>query len=31
MWDSELDSSLKGSFFMISFFGEKMLQKKEGQ
>ena len=30
MWDKEFDTSLKGSFFMISFFGETMLQKKEG-
>ena len=30
MWDAEFDTSLKGSFFMISFFGEKMLQKKRG-
>ncbi len=30
MWDFEFDNSLKGSFFMISFFGETMLQKKRG-
>lgn len=30
MWDQEFDASLKGSFFMISFFGETMLKKKQG-
>ena len=30
MWDTEFDTSLKGSFFMISFFGETMSQKKRG-
>jgi len=30
MWDEEFDTSLKGSFFMISFFGETMLKKKQG-
>ena len=30
MWDQEFDASLKGSFFMITFFGEVMLKKKEG-
>ncbi len=30
MWDQEFDSSLKGSFFMISLFGEIMNLKKEG-
>ena len=30
MWDLEFDTSLKGSFFMISFFGEAMLRKKKG-
>ena len=30
MWDLEFDTSLKGSFFMISFFGETMLRKKIG-
>tara|TARA_A100001015_G_scaffold289568_1_gene361565 strand:- start:8 stop:787 length:780 start_codon:yes stop_codon:yes gene_type:complete len=30
MWDKEFDTSLKGSFFMISLFGEIMKKKKEG-
>ena len=30
MWDEEFDTSLKGSFFMISFFGETMFKKKQG-
>ena len=30
MWSQEFDTSLKGSFFMISFFGETMLRKKQG-
>ena len=30
MWDREFDSSLKGSFFMIKFFGEAMIIKKKG-
>lgn len=30
MWDLEFNSSLKASFFMISFFGEAMMKKKEG-
>ena len=28
MWDSEFNVSLKGSFFMIKFFGEAMVAKK---
>ena len=28
MWDREFDASLKGSFFMIKFFGEEMIIKK---
>ena len=27
MWDREFDASLKGSFFMIKFFGEEMIKK----
>ena len=30
MWDREFDASLKGSFFMIKFFGEAMIKKKRG-
>ena len=30
MWDLEFNASLKGSFFMISFFGEAMIKKKCG-
>ncbi len=30
MWDLEFNASLKGSFFMIKFFGEKMILKKRG-
>ena len=30
MWDKEFDASLKGSFFMIKFFGEAMMKKKKG-
>ncbi len=30
MWDKEFDSSLKGSFLMIKFFGEAMFLKKKG-
>jgi NAD(P)-dependent dehydrogenase (short-subunit alcohol dehydrogenase family) len=30
MWDKEFDASLKGSFFMIKFFGEAMILKKKG-
>jgi len=30
MWDKEFDASLKGSFLMIKYFGEKMLKKKKG-
>ena len=30
MWDREFDVSLKGSFFMIKFFGEAMIIKKRG-
>ena len=30
MWDTEFDTSLKGSFYMISFFGEEMFKKKNG-
>jgi NAD(P)-dependent dehydrogenase (short-subunit alcohol dehydrogenase family) len=30
MWDSEFNVSLKGSFFMIKFFGEEMKKKKRG-
>ena len=30
MWDKEFDSSLKGSFIMIKYFGEKMLKNKRG-
>ncbi len=30
MWDLEFNASLKGSFFMIKFFGEAMIQKKRG-
>lgn len=29
-WDSEFNTSLKGSFFMIKFFGEAMVVKKKG-
>jgi NAD(P)-dependent dehydrogenase (short-subunit alcohol dehydrogenase family) len=30
MWDDEINVSLKGSFFMIKFFGEEMNRKKSG-
>jgi len=30
MWDEEINVSLKGSFFMIKFFGEEMYRKKRG-
>ena len=30
MWDDEINVSLKGSFFMIKFFGEEMNRKKRG-
>ena len=30
MWDREFDVSLKGSFFMIKFFGEAMILKNKG-
>ena len=30
MWDREFNVSLKGSFFMIKFFGEEMIKKKRG-
>ena len=30
MWDDEINVSLKGSFFMIKFFGEEMNKKKRG-
>lgn len=30
MWDDEINVSLKGSFFMIKFFGEKMIKRKKG-
>ena len=30
MWDEEINVSLKGSFFMIKFFGEEMNKKKKG-
>ena len=30
MWDSEFNVSLRGSFFMIKFFGELMIKKKKG-
>ena len=30
MWDDEINVSLKGSFFMIKFFGEEMNKKKDG-
>ena len=30
MWDDEINVSLKGSFFMIKFFGEEMNKKKSG-
>ena len=30
MWDSEFNVSLRGSFFMINFFGETMIKKKKG-
>ena len=30
MWDKEMDSSLKGAFLMIKFFGEEMARKKNG-
>ena len=30
-WDSEFNTSLKGSFFMIKFFGEAMVVKKKAQ
>ncbi len=30
MWDSEFNVSLRGSFFMIKFFGEAMVKKKRG-
>ena len=29
-WDLELNTSLRGSFFMIKFFGEEMIKKKRG-
>lgn len=29
-WDREFDVSLKGSFFMIKFFGERMIKEKKG-
>lgn len=30
MWDKEMDSSLKGAFLMIKFFGEEMAKRKSG-
>jgi NAD(P)-dependent dehydrogenase (short-subunit alcohol dehydrogenase family) len=30
MWDMEMNVSLKGSFFFIKFFGEKMVKEKKG-
>lgn len=30
MWDNEINVSLKGSFFMIKFFGEEMKRRKSG-
>lgn len=30
MWDNEMNVSLKGSFFLIKFFGEKMINEKKG-
>ena len=30
MWDKEMNVSLKGSFLMIKYFGEKMAKKKQG-
>ena len=30
MWDKEMDSSLKGAFLMIKFFGEEMVKRKNG-
>lgn len=30
MWNKEFDVSLKGSFFMIKFFGERMIEEKRG-
>ena len=30
MWDKEFDASLKGTFIMIKYFGEKMLKNKRG-
>ena len=30
MWDNEINVSLKGSFFMIKFFGEEMIKRKKG-
>lgn len=30
MWDDEINVSLKGTFFMIKFFGEEMSKKKRG-
>ena len=30
MWDDEINVSLKGSFFMIKFFGEEMARRKSG-
>ena len=30
MWDDEINVSLKGSFFMIKFFGEEMAKRKKG-
>ena len=30
MWDNEINVSLKGSFFMIKFFGEEMAKRKKG-
>ena len=30
IWDKEIDVSLKGSFFMIKYFGEEMIKSKKG-
>ena len=30
MWNNEFNASLKGSFFMIKFFGEEMIKKRKG-
>ncbi len=30
MWDMEINVSLKGSFFLIKFFGEEMIKRKKG-